>query len=138
MASYGIQPDNIQYNLMISICSELEKAEKPLGFPQKRVEIAEMFFRKIEQPDVISYNALLNVYSRAGLREHALDVEAEMECVGVKMTEVTYNTLMNGCILAGNYRAALIYVEKARASGELNQIGFSNAMEAHYKLGQVK
>merc|ERR1712060_161381 len=43
----------------------------------------------------------------------------------------------NGCILAGNYRAALVYVEKARASGELNQIGFSNAMEAHYKLGQV-
>merc|ERR550534_1864805 len=116
MASYGIQPDNIQYNLMISICSELAKVEKPHGFPRKRVEIAEMFFRKIKQPDVISYNALLNVYSRAGLREQALNVEADMERLGVKMNEVTYNTLMNGCILAGNYRAALVYVEKARAS----------------------
>jgi len=137
MLASRVKPNIIHHNIIISTCAELPEREAPNGFPSVRVQMAEHFFKMIKDPPLISYNALLNVYAKAGLLQDALKLEAEMQFRGVQMSAVTYGTLMATFVLSGDYSGALEYFKKARASGELNQISFNTAMLAHYKLNQL-
>jgi len=137
MLASRVKPNMIHHNLIISTCAELPEREAPNGFPGVRVEMAEHFFKMIKDPPLISYNALLNVYAKAGLLQDALKLEAEMQFRGVQMSAVTYGTLMATFVLSGDYTGALTYFKKSRAAGELNQINFNTAMQAHFKLNQL-
>jgi len=134
LVSSGIQQNDILLNSMVSVCAEVPRSETADEFPRERVRLAEMFFRKMSNPDVISYATILTVYGKAGLRKQSLELEEEMRSKGIKMNPVIFNSLMVGCIRAREFREALSYFEEARASGELNAIVFSSAMQAHYKL----
>ena len=122
---------------MVSVCAEIPRSEAADYFPRERVRLAEMFFRKISNPDAVSYSTIFNVYAKAGLRKQSLELEEEMRLKGVKMNSVIFNSLMVGCIHARELREALSYFEKARASGQLSKFIFSTAMQAHYKLKDI-
>jgi len=80
--------------------------------------------------DVVSYNALMNAYAKAGQWEKALDTLNSMEKYdGVKPDLISFNTALDGCANAGQGGACLDLMKEMKGRGiPPDDVSYTNAI----------
>lgn len=104
---YGVYPDLPLYNTLIGYCAPL-KDDVTAAFI-----VEEMRQRSIE-PDVHTYNGLMNVFGDAPQTMQVLD---EIQKRKLKPNRRTYNTLMKACRANGDYDRAFSLFEEMKREG---------------------
>ena len=104
---YGVFPDLPLYNTLIGYCAPLHD-ETTAAFI-----IEEMRQRQVE-PDVHTYNGLMNVFGEAPQTLSTLD---EIQKRKLKPNRRTYNTLMKACRANGDYDRAFSLFEEMKRDG---------------------
>ncbi|XP_057835616.2 pentatricopeptide repeat-containing protein At3g12770 [Cryptomeria japonica] len=65
------------------------------------VEVARQLFDKMAKRDVVSWNSMIAGYGLHGCAKEALELFSQMQCMGVKPNNVTFNNILSACRLAG-------------------------------------
>ncbi|KAJ4977574.1 hypothetical protein NE237_008354 [Protea cynaroides] len=81
------------------------------------LEVARKNFNRIEQKDLVSWNAMLAGYALKGCREEAIELIKEMESQGIEPDIVTWNGLITGYTQFGDGKTALEFFCKMYATG---------------------
>ncbi|XP_059670447.1 pentatricopeptide repeat-containing protein At4g14850-like [Cornus florida] len=66
-------------------------------------------FKETENPTDIAWNSLLSVFAHHGLGKDAIKIVERMILCGVKLNEITFVSLLNGCSHAGLVEEGLNY-----------------------------
>ena len=82
----------------------------------------EMVERGVE-PDVYTFNTLINACAQRGDAERAKDVFDEMKRMGVPADVFSYNTMIQAFEQAGDWRAAIKVRSRARWVGTKSSLG---------------
>ncbi|CAI5515926.1 unnamed protein product [Closterium sp. Naga37s-1] len=101
----GLTPDEYTYNTMISACADAIANEDFGDVPWLK-------------PTRVTYNALLDVYGKAGHVALAHSVLESMLEAGVRPNLVTYNEMISACARKGLWREARGIVESMLRGGE--------------------
>ena len=110
----GIYPDVAMYNMLIGFCTALNDES------QAAYIVEEMKDRGVE-PDVHTYNCLMNVFANAPYEVIAQAFE-DMLKRKVKPNRRTYNTLMKACQRISDYDRAFQYFEELKKEGLLPDV----------------
>lgn len=126
-------PDHVTYTTVISAFvkdGSMEKAREMLK------EMAKMRI----PANLITYNILLKGYCRQLQIDKAEDLMKEMiEVVGIEPDVVSYNTLIDGCILLDDSAGALTYFNEMRSRGIApTKVSYTTLMKAFASSGQPK
>ncbi|KAH9565226.1 hypothetical protein CY35_04G067300 [Sphagnum magellanicum] len=160
----GLKPDARMYNYMIHMYGKAGKAAeaqalirqmKGLGLPmsavtfnslmsfQKTVPGAEATLRQMQlaniKPDVVTYTALINAYSKSRRVEEAQGVFQEMVASGLRPTRMTYNTLLDAYAKAKEVQGAetvLKKMTKDRCRPDIHS--YTTLMAAYVNVGDMK
>ncbi|CAI5492019.1 unnamed protein product [Closterium sp. Naga37s-1] len=106
----GLTPDEYTYNTMISACADAIANEDFGDVPWLK-------------PTRVTYNALLDVYGKAGHVALAHSVLESMLEAGVRPNLVTYNEMISACARKGLWREARGIVESMLLGGEAEAEG---------------
>ena len=106
---FGLHPDITLYNTLIGYCAPLHD-QLTASFI-----VEEMRDHGID-PDVHTYNCLMNVFSNAAY-EVNLQMFEDLVKRKVKPNRRTYNTLMRACQRAGDYEKAFQFFEQLKKEG---------------------
>ncbi|GAB4856729.1 hypothetical protein Ancab_014643 [Ancistrocladus abbreviatus] len=126
-------PDHVSYTTVISALLKAGSMDKA------RQVLAEM--TRIGVPaNRVTYNILLKGYCKQLQIEKAKELVREMaENVGISPDVVSYNTLIDGCILVDDSAGALSYFNEMRARGITpTKISYTTLMKAFALSGQPK
>ncbi|KAK9724042.1 hypothetical protein RND81_05G044000 [Saponaria officinalis] len=126
-------PDHVSYTTVISA---LVKAG---SMDRARLVLAEM--NKIGVPaNLVTYNILLKGYCQQLQIDKAKDLMRDMtDNVGILPDVVSYNTLIDGCILVDDSAGALEYFNEMRVRGIApTKISYTTLMKAFALSGQPK
>jgi pentatricopeptide repeat protein len=110
----GIYPDVAMYNILIGFCTALGDES------QAAYIVEEMKDRGVE-PDVHTYNCLMNVFANAPYEVIAQAFE-DMLKRKVRPNRRTYNTLMKACQRISDYDRAFQYFEELKKEGLLPDV----------------
>ncbi|GFZ11106.1 tetratricopeptide repeat (TPR)-like superfamily protein [Actinidia rufa] len=127
------QPDHVSYTTVVSALVKVGSMERA------RQVLAEM--TRIGVPaNRITYNILLKGYCQQLQMHKAKELIQEMtDCVGIEPDVVSYNTLIDGCILVDDSAGALGYFNDMRARGIApTKISYTTLMKAFALSGQPK
>ncbi|KAK4525051.1 hypothetical protein GAYE_SCF07G2956 [Galdieria yellowstonensis] len=144
--SVRVKPDAVTYALALSCCSKwraIEEARKLWNWylednipadnhvyssmiavyartvpPQ--YEAAQFLFQQLKtqlQPNKVVYNAMIDICSRTGRMEEALQLFEEIKSIGEKPDEYTYNALIKGYARAGNVQSAVQISNQMHSEG---------------------
>eukprot|EP00262_Sarcandra_glabra_P006495 TRINITY_DN18820_c0_g1_i1.p1 TRINITY_DN18820_c0_g1~~TRINITY_DN18820_c0_g1_i1.p1 ORF type:complete len:730 (-),score=108.89 TRINITY_DN18820_c0_g1_i1:340-2529(-) len=127
------QPDHVTYTTMVSAlvkAGSMDRAHRVLtemarvGVPANR----------------ITYNILLKGYCQQLQMDKAKELACEMaEDAGIELDVVSYNILIDGCILVDDSTGALAYFNEMRAQGIApSKISYTTLMKAFALAGQPK
>lgn len=91
-----VKPDNFTYTTMINGIKSMKRPDIKKAF----VLFEE--YKKINQPDQIIYNCLLDACVNAGDIDRAYQLleEIKVNSPDLQLDEITYNTLIKGCCRA--------------------------------------
>ncbi|GMH28669.1 hypothetical protein Nepgr_030512 [Nepenthes gracilis] len=126
-------PDQVTYTTVISALVKAGSIEKA------RQVLAEM--TRIGVPaNLVTYNILLKGYCKQLKMDNAKELIKEMaEGSGILPDVVSYNTLIDGCILIDDSAGALAYFNEMRARGIApSKISYTTLMKAFALSGQPK
>ncbi|KAK1283680.1 Pentatricopeptide repeat-containing protein [Acorus calamus] len=126
-------PDHVMYTTAVSALVSAGSMERA------RMVLAEMA-RAGQPANRVTYNVLLKGYCQQLQLDKAKDLVREMESdAGTEPDAVTYNTLINGCILVDDSTGALSYFNEMRARGiALTKVSYTTLMKAFALTGQPK
>lgn len=86
-----LKPDTAAGNAVILACS---RSKQPDAVEKTKRALA--YLQSFAPADLVSYNAMLHAYSRAGMFEEALDLVEKLESDGTLLPDVvSYNCLLN-------------------------------------------
>ena len=130
MDSLRIPANAVTYNSIISACEKVSaKSEIVNAF------LDEMSSRHID-PDVITFNAAISAYGKAGDWKRAEAAFRLMEKMGIKPDVITYNSLINASGKAELWQMACSLLGEMRQNGiEPDVISYSAAISACEKGG---
>ena len=135
-------PDRITYNSLISAHARNQPArqpEKARSVLQRMRELSATDPDAGIGPDVRSYNALMNAYSRAGDAAAALSIlHDELPQAGLKGDAVSYTTALGACNATGDWATALQVLREAEDIGgmALGTLAYSKVIGALASGGQ--
>eukprot|EP00271_Cylindrocystis_brebissonii_P002829 TRINITY_DN13606_c0_g1_i1.p1 TRINITY_DN13606_c0_g1~~TRINITY_DN13606_c0_g1_i1.p1 ORF type:complete len:818 (-),score=125.17 TRINITY_DN13606_c0_g1_i1:488-2941(-) len=164
MKQTGVQPDRFSYTLLVkSLAREgkwkglevlwAQMRSETLDFADvvifgtiitgaaatKNVRVAETWFRRMEKegvvPDVALYNAMMNVYRRAGMFDLAMGVLGKMRSQGLRPDAISFGTLLDACTYAGDRPDKLSQAE--RLYEEMKAAGYGRDIVACTQLMKV-
>ncbi|XP_074275450.1 pentatricopeptide repeat-containing protein At3g09650, chloroplastic [Silene latifolia] len=126
-------PDHVSYTTVISAlvkAGSMDRAKQVL-FEMKKAGIP---------ANLVTYNILLKGYCQQLQVDKAKDLMTEMtDDVGILPDVVSYNTVIDGCILVDDSAAALEYFNEMRARGIApSKISYTTLMKAFALSGQPK
>lgn len=126
-------PDHVTYTTVISA---LVKAG---SMDRARLVLAEMAKAGIPA-NLITYNILLKGYCHQLQIDKAEDLMREMvDEVGIQPDVISYNTLIDGCILVDDCAGALTYFNEMRKRGIApTKVSYTTLMKAFASSGQPK
>jgi pentatricopeptide repeat protein len=87
------------------------------------------------EPNIVTYNTLIDVYGKTGQSREALQVLETMRCTGVKPVLRTFNTLIIACNTCGNWQEALSIYDALLAAGHEPNTTTYNAIISSYSKG---
>jgi len=108
----GVPYNTITYNSMLDACvkcGDLATAEgllREMKAPESTLE-----------PDLITFSTLLKGYCNIGELDKALQVAEAIKVCGLRCDELVYNTLMDGCVKAGDVSAGIGLFEEMVQNG---------------------
>jgi len=108
----GVPYNTITYNSMLDACvkcGDLPTAEgllREMKAPESTLE-----------PDLITFSTLLKGYCNVGELDKALQVAEAIKGCGLRCDELVYNTLMDGCVKAGDVSAGIGLFEEMVQNG---------------------
>eukprot|EP00933_Yihiella_yeosuensis_P059567 TRINITY_DN609_c1_g1_i1.p1 TRINITY_DN609_c1_g1~~TRINITY_DN609_c1_g1_i1.p1 ORF type:complete len:677 (+),score=166.92 TRINITY_DN609_c1_g1_i1:65-2095(+) len=112
MPNEGVPYNTITYNSILDACvksGDLTTAESLLR---------EMMANENSlEPDLITFSTLLKGYCHINELDKALQVAESIKARGLRCDELVYNTLMDGCVKAGDVTAGLGLFEEMVHSG---------------------
>ncbi|KAJ7532424.1 hypothetical protein O6H91_13G002800 [Diphasiastrum complanatum] len=121
MKQEGMQPDNVTYVVLLKACARVASLEQgkqlhsdiiASGLENDAsvgntlvdmyakcgcIEMACEVFNKINERNVVSWNAMIGGYAQQGLGKEALALYEQMKQEGVQPDNVTYVVLVNAC-----------------------------------------
>lgn len=126
-------PDHVSYTTVISALVKAGSMDKA------RIVLAEMA-RIGVCANLVTYNILLKGYCQQLQVDKAKELVREMTGVaGISPDVVSYNTLIDGCILVDDSAGALAYFNEMRARGIApTKISYTTLMKAFALSGQPK
>lgn len=126
-------PDHVSYTTVISALVKAGSMDKA------RLVLAEMT-RIGVGANLVTYNILLKGYCHQLQVDKAKELIREMtDVVGILPDVVSYNTLIDGCILVDDSAGALAYFNEMRAGGIApTKISYTTLMKAFALSGQPK
>lgn len=129
----GSHPDHVSYTTVISALVKAGSMDKA------RQVLAEMTRMGIPG-NLVTFNILLKGYCQQLQVDRAKDLIREMtDVVGILPDVVSYNTIIDGCILVDDSAAALAYFNEMRAQGIApTKISYTTLMKAFALSGQPK
>eukprot|EP00276_Gloeochaete_wittrockiana_P016722 CAMPEP_0184345096 /NCGR_PEP_ID=MMETSP1089-20130417/13544_1 /TAXON_ID=38269 ORGANISM="Gloeochaete wittrockiana, Strain SAG46.84" /NCGR_SAMPLE_ID=MMETSP1089 /ASSEMBLY_ACC=CAM_ASM_000445 /LENGTH=860 /DNA_ID=CAMNT_0026675263 /DNA_START=1 /DNA_END=2580 /DNA_ORIENTATION=+ len=105
MESRGVVPDTAVYNAFLNACSNAGEIEEMI----KVFNVLKSFKEEpLPLPNTRTYNTVLKGLLRAGLIDEAGALKVEMKQRGIEMDEVSYTTLIDSEVKAGNLDRALM------------------------------
>ncbi|XP_002966293.2 pentatricopeptide repeat-containing protein At1g11290, chloroplastic [Selaginella moellendorffii] len=81
------------------------------------VDRAAAAFDRIEERNIVAWNAMLTAYAQAGDPAPALQLAAVMDLEGLDFTDVSYICILEACALLGSLPRARSIYQRALASG---------------------
>ncbi|GAB2272342.1 hypothetical protein Dimus_007166 [Dionaea muscipula] len=126
-------PDHVSYTTVISALVKANSMDKA------RQVLAEM--TRVGVPaNLVTYNILLKGYCQQLQIEKAKELVQDMvDDTGILPDVVSYNTLIDGCILVDDSAGALAYFNEMRARGITpTKISYTTLMKAFASCGQPK
>ncbi|CAO2839557.1 unnamed protein product [Amaranthus hypochondriacus] len=126
-------PDHVSYTTVISALVKAGSMDKA------RHVLAEMI--RVGVPaNLFTYNILLKGYCQQLQVDKAKEMIREMtDVIGISPDVVSYNTMIDGCILVDDSAAALAYFNEMRARGIApTKISYTTLMKAFALSGQPK
>lgn len=99
---------------------------------QKQYDLACQSFERMlnagVQPDVVTYNTMINVYVKSQRLNDAFSLFEEMQKNKISPTIVTYTSLIDGCGKCNDFGHAMILYEDVKALGISLNMHFFNAI----------
>ncbi|EPS62297.1 hypothetical protein M569_12494, partial [Genlisea aurea] len=126
-------PDHVAYTTVISAFVKARSMDKA------RQVLAEMAKRDVPA-NLVTYNILLKGYCQQLQMDKAEDLIREMiNRAGIEPDAVSYNTLIDGCILSDDSAGALAYFNEMRTRGIApTKVSYTTLMKAFASSGQPK
>eukprot|EP00746_Dinoflagellata_sp_MGD_P073993 gnl/MRDRNA2_/MRDRNA2_29951_c0_seq1.p1 gnl/MRDRNA2_/MRDRNA2_29951_c0~~gnl/MRDRNA2_/MRDRNA2_29951_c0_seq1.p1 ORF type:complete len:909 (+),score=221.53 gnl/MRDRNA2_/MRDRNA2_29951_c0_seq1:114-2840(+) len=111
MKRHGIQCNTITYNTLLDACTKCGQMDR----------ISEVFNdmqRNAVEPDLITYSTLVKGFCQAGDLERAFDLVQDVkQDGGLKLDEIVYNSLLDGCARQQKVDQAMEVLSDMRAAG---------------------
>jgi len=127
----GIAPDAAAYNCIIDVCIQAGDMNRAQELIQE--------MKKLGLLDVITYNTLLKGFCSKGDLKGSKAVFVEMENMGFKPNDVSYNCLINTAVSSGNLHEAWHVIDKMEAAKiRPDRYTLSIMMKAMKKFHQSK
>jgi len=109
-----VKPNSMSFNIMIVVYGKMGKFDRIQSI-FRDMSVAEV------TPDAITYSCLIDAHGKAGRIQQALATLAEMQDVGVKLTDqYPYSSLIAACGKAGQIDQAVEVFELLRRDPSLN------------------
>ena len=118
--TFNVYPDVALYNTLIGYCAPLKKEEVASY-------IVEEMRDRFAEPDVHTYNSLMNVFANAPY-EVILQTYEDMIKRRLKPNRRTYNTLMRACQRIGEYEKTFLFFEEMRQDGLIPDVTTYNTL----------
>merc|ERR1719487_1136347 len=111
MKGHGIQCNTITYNTLLDACTKCGQMDR----------ISDVFNdmqRNGVEPDLITYSTLVKGFCQAGDLERAFDLVQDVkQDGGLKLDEIVYNSLLDGCARQQKVDQAMEVLSDMRAAG---------------------
>jgi len=111
MKRHGIQCNTITYNTLLDACTKCGQMDR----------ISEVFNdmqRNAVEPDLITYSTLVKGFCQAGDLERAFDLVQDVkQDGGLKLDEIVYNSLLDGCARQQKVDQAMEVLSDMRTAG---------------------
>ncbi|CAM9381903.1 unnamed protein product, partial [Hapterophycus canaliculatus] len=145
----GVTPETVAFNTVLAAFehrphpggggSESGAKKEAPRWPMALELVADMEKRGVE-PDVVTYNSLINVLRWGGQREKALTIVEEMNTKGaaggVRPDVITYNSAIAACASGGEWKKAGQLIDEMRRKGlKPDRYSYTSAIHACSKAG---
>eukprot|EP00466_Bigelowiella_natans_P006235 jgi/Bigna1/89959/estExt_fgenesh1_pg.C_590023 len=88
-------------------------------------------------PDAVTFDALINVYVRAGQWAKARKVLREMQAINVTPNALTFSNVINACVSRGQWARTLKELERSRGAYRFNFLAYNVLMAAYSNAGML-
>ncbi|CAM9211127.1 unnamed protein product [Scytosiphon promiscuus] len=145
----GVTPETVAFNTVLAAFEHrphpgnsggvgVAKKDTP-RWPMALELLADMERRGVE-PDVVTYNSLINVLRWGGQREKALAIVEDMNTKGadggVRPDVITYNSAIAACASGGEWKKAGQLIDEMRRKGlKPDRYSYTSAIHACSKAG---
>jgi pentatricopeptide repeat protein len=125
MPSFGIEPDDVTYCVMIDSYAKAGNIDMALNlYDRARTEKWRI--------DHVTFSTLIKMYGMAGNYDGCLNVYEEMKALGVKPNMVVYNTLLDAMGRAKRpWQAKAIYQEMINNNALPNRATYASLLHAY-------
>jgi len=111
MKRYGIQCNTITYNTLLDACIKC-------GSMDRVSEVFNEMQTNAVEPDLITYSTLVKGFCQAGDLERAFDLVQDVKQDGnLKLDEIVYNSLLDGCARQQKVDVAMDVLSDMRSAG---------------------
>eukprot|EP01017_Pseudomicrothorax_dubius_P044136 TRINITY_DN7436_c0_g1_i1.p1 TRINITY_DN7436_c0_g1~~TRINITY_DN7436_c0_g1_i1.p1 ORF type:complete len:1144 (+),score=400.14 TRINITY_DN7436_c0_g1_i1:97-3528(+) len=134
LKSSDIKPDNFTYTTMINGVKNTESPDL-----ERALELFDEY-KKVNKPDQIIYNCLLDACINAGDfgKAHMLLEEMKRQGDSIRLDEITYNTLIKGCCRSRRLMQAIAFYDEMKTIGILpNRITYNSLIDTCVKTKKM-
>ncbi|CAN0044183.1 unnamed protein product [Ectocarpus sp. 4 AP-2014] len=146
----GVTPETVAFNTVLAAFEHRAHSggsssgggaakREPPRWPKALELLADMERRGVE-PDVVTYNSLINVLRWGGQRDRALEIldgmNAKGGAGGVRPDVITYNSAIAACASGGEWKKASQLIGEMRRKGlKPDRYSYTSAIHACSKAG---
>ncbi|XP_059067355.1 pentatricopeptide repeat-containing protein At2g13600 [Cryptomeria japonica] len=147
-----VKPDSTTFASILPACAKMRYLEHGMGIHQIIVESrllsdvvvasalidmyakcgsmqkAQKLFEKMPEKDLVSWNAIIAVYTLNGLVGKALEAFNQMQLAGVKSNSITFITILPACSKMGALEHGMVFHGKLIENGFLLDVPAVNAL----------
>ncbi|CAM9165858.1 unnamed protein product [Ectocarpus sp. 13 AM-2016] len=147
----GVTPETVAFNTVLAAFEHRAHSggsssgggaakREPPRWPMALELLADMERRGVE-PDVVTYNSLINVLRWGGQRDRALEIldgmNAKGGAGGVRPDVITYNSAIAACASGGEWKKATQLIGEMRRKGlKPDRYSYTSAIHACSKAGK--